>query len=438
MTSLDWHSREEEEYFGSCHRTLVSDLFGRVGNEKVSLNLSNLFPQHRLPRDYFLPCLAIPSCQVFFSKELEKYRDVDEDELLKQLTDEELRQLELELDELDQDDAGLPAGHRQKDQTKKPPTGTFQRDDLLAHLEKEAKEHPDKQDPVPYTGEKRGKAWVSQTLDPVREEVTLEPELEEALAIANDTELCDIAAILGMHTLMSNQQYYDAIGSSTIISKQGFNSIIQYTQYQSVPDEQPNSTDVAGTLERVRRNDADLREVNLNNIKNIPGLTLRAYAEALKCNTEVQRLCIVGTQSTDLVAFALADMLKVNTSLHSLNVESNFITGAGILALVESLQFNTTLLELKIDNQSQAVGNRVEMEMARMLEQNSTLLKFGYRFTQQGPRLRCSNAVMYNNDLARVVRSHSDGSFTLTLSVPKLEKAFKKKFKSKSNTKDKA
>lgn len=126
-------------------------------------------------------------------------------------------------------------------------------------------------------------------------------------------------------------------------------------------------------------------------------------------------------------------MLKVNTSLKSLNVESNFITGAGILSLIESLQFNTTLRELKIDNQvrthththsihcisvqpgacvtvcvchcvrvcaqSQPLGNKVEMEIANMLEKNSTLLKFGYHFTQQGPRLRGSNAMMSNNDL---------------------------------------
>lgn len=31
-------------------------------------------------------------------------------------------------------------------------------------------------------------------------------------------------AILGMHTLMSNQQYYQALGSSTIVNKEGLNS----------------------------------------------------------------------------------------------------------------------------------------------------------------------------------------------------------------------
>lgn len=49
--------------------------------------------------------------------------------------------------------------------------------------------------------------------------------------------------------------------------------------------------------------------------------------------------------------------------------------------------------------QSQPLGNKVEMEIANILEKNSTLLKFGYHFTQQGPRLRGSNAMMSNNDL---------------------------------------
>lgn len=38
---------------------------------------------------------------------------------------------------------------------------------------------------------------------------------------------CVPAAILGMHTLMSNQQYYQALGSSSIVNKEGLNS--EYT-----------------------------------------------------------------------------------------------------------------------------------------------------------------------------------------------------------------
>ncbi|XP_052501123.1 tropomodulin-1 isoform X2 [Budorcas taxicolor] len=290
-----------------------------------------------------------------YRRELEKYRDLDEDEILGALTEEELRTLENELDELDPDNALLPAGLRQKDQTTKAPTGPFRREELLDHLEKQAKEFKDREDLVPYTGEKRGKVWVpkQKPMDPVLESVTLEPELEEALANASDAELCDIAAILGMHTLMSNQQYYQALGSSSIVNKEGLNSVIKPTQYKPVPDEEPNATDVEETLERIKNNDPKLEEVNLNNIRNIPIPTLKAYAEALKENSYVKKFSIVGTRSNDPVAF------------------------------------------------SQPLGNKVEMEIVSMLEKNATLLKFGYHFTQQGPRLRASNAMMNNNDLVR-------------------------------------
>ncbi len=42
-----------------------------------------------------------------FRKEMDKYRDVDEDELLQKLSEEELRRLEDELEELDPDVSAL-------------------------------------------------------------------------------------------------------------------------------------------------------------------------------------------------------------------------------------------------------------------------------------------------------------------------------------------
>ncbi|KFO10900.1 Tropomodulin-1, partial [Balearica regulorum gibbericeps] len=346
-----------------------------------------------------------------YRKELEKYRDLDEDKILGALTEEELRKLENELEELDPDNALLPAGLRQRDQTQKPPTGPFKREELMAHLEKQAKDVKDREDLVPFTGEKRGMVILRATLrksnmlqTPVlgstartRLFLALKPAIIQAVFSFSFS-----VAILGMHTLMSNQQYYEALGSSTIVNKEGLNSVIKPTQYKPVPDEEPNSTDVEETLKRIQSNDPDLEEVNLNNIMNIPIPTLKAFAEALKNNTYVKKFSIVGTRSNDPVAFALAEMLKVNNTLKSLNVESNFISGSGVLAVVEALQGNTSLVELRIDNQvkhGQPLGNKVEMEIANMLEKNTSLLKFGYHFTQQGPRLRASNAMMNNNDL---------------------------------------
>lgn len=55
----------------------------------------------------------------------------------------------------------LPAGLRQRDQTKKSPTGPYDREALMQHLEKEALEHQDRDDLVPFTGEKKGAGGVA-------------------------------------------------------------------------------------------------------------------------------------------------------------------------------------------------------------------------------------------------------------------------------------
>ncbi|XP_004835456.1 tropomodulin-3 [Heterocephalus glaber] len=339
-----------------------------------------------------------------FRKDLEKYKDLDEDELLGNLSELELKQLETVLDDLDPENALLPAGFRQKNQTSKAATGPFDRDHLLSYLEKEALEQKDREDYVPYTGEKKGKIFVPKQ-KPVQtfteESISLDPELEEALTSASDTELCDLAAILGMHNLITNTQFSNIVGSSNGVNQEHFSNVVKGEKIVPVFDEPPNPTNVEESLKRIRENDACLVEVNLNNIKNIPIPTLKDFAKALENNTHVKHFSLAATRSNDPIAVAFADMLKVNRTLKSLNVESNFITGAGVLALIDALRDNETLAELKVDNQRQQLGTAVELEMAKMLEENTNILKFGYQFTQQGPRTRAANAITKNNDLVR-------------------------------------
>ncbi|KAJ8417053.1 hypothetical protein AAFF_G00282800 [Aldrovandia affinis] len=341
-----------------------------------------------------------------FKKDLEKYKEMDEDEILNKLSAEELKQLEQALEELDPDNALLPAGLRQKDQTDKTATGPFNRERLLNYLEKEALEYKDREDVVPFTGERKGKEWVpkQKPIDTREEEVTtLDPELEEALSSATDTELCDLAAILGVHTLVTSTQRYDGLGS-----KGGYTNVVKGEKMKPVFDEPPNPTNVEETLQRIKANDATLTEVNLNNIKNIPIPTLKDFAKSLEKNAHVKKFSLAATRSNDPIAVAFADMLRENRSLSSLNLESNFITGAGVQALVEALQDNDTLAEIKIDNQRQQLGTTVEMEIAKMLEENTSILKFGYHFTHQGPRARAAAAITKNNDLVRRRRVEGD------------------------------
>ncbi|XP_053221725.1 tropomodulin-3 isoform X4 [Podarcis raffonei] len=310
-----------------------------------------------------------------FRKDLDKYKDLDEDEILGKLSEEELKQLETVLDDLDPENALLPAGFRQKDQTSKKPSGAFDREKLLSYLEKQALEHKDVEDFVPFTGEKKGKVFIPKP-KPVQsyteEKVSLDPELEEALTSATDTELCDIAAILGMHNLISNSQFCDIVGSSNGVANESFSNVVKGEKIMPIFNEPPNPTNVEESLQRIKDNDSRLVEVNLNNIK------------------------------------AFADMLRVNKTLKSLNIESNFITGVGILALVEALKENETLTEIKIDNQRQQLGTPVETEIVKMLEENTKILKFGYHFTQQGPRARAADAITKNNDLVRKRRVEGD------------------------------
>lgn len=103
--------------------------------------------------------------------------------------------------------------------------------------------------------------------------------------------MLSLAAILGVHTLVTSTQTYDGTGS-----KEGYNSkynhrersvnsnipkrintlmsacvcfldVIKGEKMNPVFDEPPNPTNVEDTLQRIKSNDSSLTEVNLNNIK---------------------------------------------------------------------------------------------------------------------------------------------------------------------------
>lgn len=66
--------------------------------------------------------------------------EIDEDEILAGLSTEELKQLQSEMEEIAPDER-VPVGMRQRDQTDKPPTGSFDHRSLVEYMywEKESK-----------------------------------------------------------------------------------------------------------------------------------------------------------------------------------------------------------------------------------------------------------------------------------------------------------
>lgn len=165
-----------------------------------------------------------------------------------------------------------------------------------------------------------------------------------------------------------------------------------------------NQTDLDGSLRRVRQNDPDMRELNLNNIENIPREMLLDFVDAMKKNKHVKTFSLANVGADESVAFALANMLRENRSVTTLNIESNFITGKGIVAIMRCLQFNETLTELRFHNQRHMLGHHAEMEISRLLKANSTLLKIGYHFELPGPRMVVTNLLTRNQDKQRQKR----------------------------------
>uniref|UniRef100_A0A8C6SRC2 WH2 domain-containing protein n=1 Tax=Neogobius melanostomus TaxID=47308 RepID=A0A8C6SRC2_9GOBI len=94
-----------------------------------------------------------------YRRELRKYEEVDEDELLASLSLEEIQELEQEMDDLDPD-TNVPIGLRQRDQTAKTPEGVFNREALLKYWEEENKK---------LIQEERQDAKLSQDVDILKE-----------------------------------------------------------------------------------------------------------------------------------------------------------------------------------------------------------------------------------------------------------------------------
>ncbi|OCT85936.1 leiomodin-3 [Xenopus laevis] len=165
-----------------------------------------------------------------------------------------------------------------------------------------------------------------------------------------------------------------------------------------------NQTNLDRTLQSIRENNADVKEVNLNNIENIPKEMLVDFVNAMKKNKHVKVFSMANVGADENVAFTIANMLRENRSIATLNIESNFITGKGIVAIMRCLQFNEYLSELRFHNQRHMLGHHAEMEISRLLKANNTLLKMGYHFELPGPRMVVTNLLSRNLDKQRQKR----------------------------------
>jgi tropomodulin len=341
-----------------------------------------------------------------YGKDLSEYDDVDVDALLAQLSPEEINIL---AKEVDPDDSFLPPNQRTSYDCQKSPTGPLDRKKLIEHINKQAIETPDIPDLEPFvSGVVRGKKWVAPPqearMQAAEDQIAIDlgDEYEQALVDASAEEIIDLAAILGFHQMMNQDQYHASLLNKNQPIGLGWDGITKASSPKVYPPEKPNNTDVDGSIKRVKDNDPNLTDLNWNNIKNISDEKFEQLFTALKNNTKLEALSLTNVGLTDRTALMLAEAAEKNSTLRVLNVETNFISPPVVVVLVKALLQNMSVEEFRASNQrSTVLGNKIEMEITELVEKNSTLLRLGLHFEYNDARHRVAAHLQRNIDRIR-------------------------------------
>lgn len=344
-----------------------------------------------------------------YGKEIGAYDDVDVDELLAQLSPEEISML---AKEVDPDDSFLPPSQRTNYECEKEATGPLDRKKLIDHINKQAMETPDRPELEPFVaGTVRGKKWIpppqEQRMQDAEEQIAIDmgDEYEQALSDATQEEIIDLAAILGFHSMMNQDQYHASLLNKGQPVGLGWDGITKSAIQKVFPADAPNQTDPDEMIKRIKDDDSKLVDVNLNNIKNISDVTFEKLFDALVSNTHLEVLSLTNTNLTDRTALLLATAIERNHTLRVLNVETNFISPPVIVTLVKSLLTQMTIEEFRASNQrSQVLGNKIEMEITDLVEKNTTLLRLGLHLEFNDARHRVAAHLQRNIDRIRQSR----------------------------------
>uniref|UniRef100_A0A0A9W7G3 Tropomodulin n=2 Tax=Lygus hesperus TaxID=30085 RepID=A0A0A9W7G3_LYGHE len=341
-----------------------------------------------------------------YGKGLEEYEEMDVDQLLSQLTAEEISML---VKEVDPDDSLLPPSQRCSYECAKSPTGPLDRKKLIEHINKQAMETPDQPELKPYVpGTVRGKKWIPppppQKQRDAEEQIAIDlgDEYDTALSGASQEEIIDLAAILGFHSMMNQDQYHASLLNKGQPVGLGWDGITKATQPKAYPQEPPNDTDVDKTLQQVKDDDHELLTLNWNNIRNISDEKYNDLFMALRENTHLETLSLTNVGLVDRHALKLIEAVEKNSTLKVLNVETNFLSPQIVLRLIKAMLVTKSLEEFRGANQRcQVLGNKIEMEITNLIEQNPTILRLGLHLEYNDARQRVSNHLQRNIDRIR-------------------------------------
>ena len=156
---------------------------------------------------------------------------------------------------------------------------------------------------LPCTLSPTGKVFVpKQRVDSVDDEdkIVLDIDEEASLNGASEADLVDLAGILGLHSMLNQDQYHASILNKGQGAAANFQSIVKASPpKKQVPNLPDNDTDVTKTTQQVKDNDSTLKDLNWNNIKHVPRETFKKLFDGLANNTTLERLSLSNTGLTD-------------------------------------------------------------------------------------------------------------------------------------------
>merc|ERR1711970_79387 len=311
-----------------------------------------------------------------------RFTEGELDDLLDQL---DLEELDLVNRYVDPDESRLPARERPTESRYDcdlDPTGPFDRTSLIKFLEDKAKGDKDWDEYKPYVHETRETAEDDEEI-PLS--MDLKTDYDDLLDGAEEDDLKDIGAILGLNF---------------------FPELTKATKFEPVADEPPNAVNVAEAIKQVKANDAALKVLNMNNIRDIKREEFTELFEGLGGNTVLEELHLCNTGIGDLVAQELGQAMEKNKGVKSLAMESNFLSGDYIVQFIASCTKNNVVNELHLANQRALVlGSGQEMAIAKLIAAAPSLVRLGIHFGSPTARVKALEALCANADALRVKRT---------------------------------
>ena len=173
--------------------------------------------------------------------------------------------------------------------------------------------------------------------DSIELDIDLGEETEKALKEASTNDIIDLAGVLGLHSMMNQEQYHSAQSekwSDRPDPSTGWSGVTKATPLKEFPPEEPNRTDPEEIINKIKSGDRSLKTANLNNIP-ISEERFLAMCESLRNNEVLEELSLANTTMGDFVAANLAAAIESNTKLLKLNIESNNVSPQCLVKIFE-------------------------------------------------------------------------------------------------------